>query len=232
MEPVPSITYSACLMCWKAPKQSDSDYCGPTCSSEAERRAVLLLEAPQGHVTFQSISEKFQKTWCDSSPCPEVLKVYRIVEKYGNVAGFEKYRHTKAPSQEECSRWHGTTRECDIGDFDEFCSSSTCLLCSTIQNSFDISKSKAGIHTSATSSQSDFYSEVTETSSRKMLLLTEVTPGINIKLTSQENRDQKPDGFDSVQIISQYSNGKTSLVDDLIVYTANAIRPLYLVVYG
>jgi len=82
-----------------------------------------------------------------------------------------------------------------------------------------------------------------------MLLLTDVTPGINIELTSQENRGQKPDGFDSVskqvalcrlsphslvikvRVISQSSNGKTSPVDDLIVYTANAIRPLYLVVY-
>ena len=50
----PSITYSSCLMCWRASQQSGSEFCGSRCASAAEGQAVLLLEAPQGHVTFQS----------------------------------------------------------------------------------------------------------------------------------------------------------------------------------
>jgi hypothetical protein len=50
----PPVTSSACLMCWRASKQPASDLCSSNCISAAEKQAVLLLEAPQGHATYQA----------------------------------------------------------------------------------------------------------------------------------------------------------------------------------
>jgi len=234
---IPSSTYSACLMCWKVPQQADSEFCDHTCSSAAEKLATLLLEAPQGHVTFQRVSEHFHNTWKTSAPCPEVLTVYKIVEHHSDVEGFDKYRNkvcarTNAQDKES-RRWYGTKRECDLGDRDDedLCSSPTCLLCSTIRHSFDLPKCHEGIHTSSTSDQSDRYSEGTRTSPRKVMLLTDVSSGKEVKLSEEEALREKPFDYDSVRIVNLSGNRKVSPPDDLIVYTKDAIKPLYLVVY-
>jgi hypothetical protein len=50
---VPSITYSACLMCWSAAQQKLSEFCSISCQEAAQDNGPILLEALRGHVTFQ-----------------------------------------------------------------------------------------------------------------------------------------------------------------------------------
>jgi hypothetical protein len=45
---------SICLMCRKAGKQSNSHFCGQACKDAAEKKGPMILEVPQGHVTFKS----------------------------------------------------------------------------------------------------------------------------------------------------------------------------------
>jgi len=41
-------------MCQKAAKQSNSPFCGKTCTELAEKQSPMMLEVPAGHITFNS----------------------------------------------------------------------------------------------------------------------------------------------------------------------------------
>jgi hypothetical protein len=83
------------------------------------------------------------------------------------------------------------------------------------------------------------------------MLLTNVSSGKEIELMRDEVRHERPFDYDSVseinlisfiptvylivfqvRVIDRSNNGQVSSRDDLIVYTKDAIMPLYLVVYG
>lgn len=57
-----------------------------------------------------------------------------VVEARGNFVAAGK------SAGNECRRWHGTNRQCKLGDKGEtnFCSSTTCSLCSIVKSSYDI----------------------------------------------------------------------------------------------
>ena len=125
-------------------------------------------------------------------------------------------------------RWHGTNRNCNIGDGGRtsLCSFPQCSLCCIIKTSFDIAHSKKktgwgrfgnGIYTSSTSSKfvgyssnativlilvprSNDYSKNLAPSPWKAVLLAYVVVG-NAKnfTTSQPALTQAPAGFDSVR---------------------------------
>ena len=70
-------------------------------------------------------------------------------------------------SGNERRRWHGTGRNCNIGDNGQtsFCSSPQCSLCCILRTSFDMARSKggnfgSGIYTSSASSKFVTHSEV------------------------------------------------------------------------
>jgi hypothetical protein len=42
---------------------------------------------------FFLVSDLFKNTWKTSRPCPEVLRVYKIVENKGHAAKYEKFRY-------------------------------------------------------------------------------------------------------------------------------------------
>jgi len=126
------------------------------------------------------------------SSCPAVRRVYKIIMPAAKLASYEAYRfvprlnivetqltgdhyRTQVESRgnfvaqgrsagNENRRWHGTRRVCNLGDkgCTQFCSSSSCSLCSIIRNSFDITlwgkktgwgRFGKGIYTSSTSSK-------------------------------------------------------------------------------
>jgi len=186
----------------------------------------MLLEALRGHVTFQEVSDLFKNTWKTSRPCPEVLRVYKIVENSSHAAKYEKFRKAHAKSREE-RRWHGTTYECNVGDPNEedFCDSPACQLCQTISRSFGTSKFKSGVHTSKASSRSSTYSD-------DVMLLVDVCFGDQISLARDEIPPEGFKDYDTARISKRSSNGQSSPVDDVIVCQKNAIRPSYLVFYG
>ena len=128
------------------------------------------------------------------------------------------------------SRWHGTTRSCNVGDNGRtsLCYSPQCSLCCIIRTSFDITHSKKktgwgrfgnGIYTSFTSSKlvrctpiavvililfvsrSNDYSENLVPSPWKAVLLANVVVG-NAKrfTTNQPALTRPPAGFDSVRL--------------------------------
>jgi hypothetical protein len=126
-------------------------------------------------------------------------------------------------------RWHGTNRECNIGDNGRtsLCYSLQCSLCSIIRSSFDMAYSKKktgwgrfgdGIYTSSTSSKfvgyslvitnflipvvcrSNDYSTNLTSSPWKAVLLSYVVVGKCQKFTTdQPSLTQPPAGFDSVR---------------------------------
>ncbi|KAF7378243.1 PARP catalytic domain-containing protein [Mycena sanguinolenta] len=239
-----------CLMCKQAPKQPQSPFCGAACAYDAEKNGPTILEIPAGHVTFKSVTDQFKVSWRHTGKdCPPVRRVYIIVAARATQANYEAYQRTvenaghfalsgRSPGNEN-RRWHGTQRECNLGDRGntQFCASTKCSLCRIIKSSFDISlcgtntgwgRFGTGIYTSSTSSKSDDYSHNDCSSSFKAILLNKVIVGKGYKLThDRPSLTGPPAGYDSVLA----ETGGSLNHDELVVYTNAAIRPSYLVIY-
>lgn len=232
-------------MCRKAPKHGPSHFCSTKCATQAQSKATCLLEVPQGHDTFKSVEHQFKDTWRMPGRTPPSVKyVYKIVEPASRTAKYDQYRATveargqfarhKLTAGNECRRWHGTRRECQLGEpgHTNFCASTTCALCSIIKSSFNLSMSRggrfgSGIYTSSTSSKSDGYASNVHASPVKAILLNKVVvgkchkdSGLNPSLTAA------PAGYDSV-----VAPGSQGAADELIVYNNDAVRASFLVVY-
>ena len=135
------------------------------------------------------------------------------------------------PSGNQQRRWHGTNRECGLGENgrNSFCHSAQCSLCCIIRTSFDLSHSGKksgsrfgpGIYTSSTSSKfvghsrtisvdlifvipsSNGYSKNLTASALKAVLLVYVVVGKAKKIAAnQPTATQPPAGFDSVRSTS------------------------------
>jgi len=154
-----------------------------------------------------------------------------LVEAKGNFIAQGKTRGN------ENRRWHGTTRNCNIGDKGEtdFCPDPTCSLCSIMKSSFDLSFSMGtgmfggGIYTSSTTSKSDHFSRNVRASEWKAMLLNKVVVGKGYRMTAGDTTlVGPPDGFDSV--LAEASDSGLNY-DELVVYNNDAIRPSYLVMY-
>jgi len=198
------------------------------------------------------VVSQFQQNWKHPSPCPTVRAIYKVISSQQIVDRYENYRSaveergnfvaTGQPFGNERRRWHGTTRECTLGDKEcnKFCSSDSCSLCNIIRTSFDLKmfgKHKgwgrygSGIYTSATSSKSNDYSENRQTAVRspwKAVLLNKVVVGKGFRIkTNSDKLTAPPAGYDSVL-------GEVGVVlnyDELVVYNNDAVIPSYLVMY-
>ncbi|KAH6913474.1 hypothetical protein BKA70DRAFT_1262986 [Coprinopsis sp. MPI-PUGE-AT-0042] len=245
-----TLAENLCLMCMKAQKMANSHFCSQTCIDDAEKKGPAVLEVPHGHVTFKSVAEQFKVSWRHTgTTCPTVRRVYKIVITPAASASYDSYRAAiEAKGQfvaqgrsagNENRRWHGTRRVCNLGDkgHTTFCSSTTCSLCSIIRNSYDISlwgkktgwgRFGKGIYTSSTSSKSNDYSHNDCKSHLKAILLNKVVVGKGCKMM-QDNTTlvTPPNGFDSVLA----EKGGSLNYDELVVYTNDAIRPSFLVMY-
>ncbi|CAK5269539.1 unnamed protein product [Mycena citricolor] len=240
-----------CLMCKQAAKQAHSHFCGPTCADDAEKNGPMLLEVPLGHVTFKSVADQFKTSWRHSNKhVPPVKRIYKVVAPHSSMAAYKAYQAaveksgnfvaTGRSAGNENRRWHGTRRECTLGDkghSPQFCSSTTCSLCCIIKSSFDISlwgtktgwgRFGKGIYTSSTSSKSDDYSKNDCNSALKAILLNRVIVGKGCKLTHDNSSlTSAPAGYDSVLA----EKGGSLNYDELVVYNNDAIRPSFLVMY-
>ncbi|PFH48376.1 hypothetical protein AMATHDRAFT_5869 [Amanita thiersii Skay4041] len=240
-----------CLLCLQAPKMANSHFCGQTCADEAESKGPMVLEVPLGHSTFKSVAEQFKTSWRHGTSCPPVRHVYKIVAPQAALATYNAYRDdvekrgqfvaAGRSAGNENRRWHGTTRECRLGDKGEtqFCASQTCSLCCIVKLSYDLSlfgkktgwgRFGKGIYTSSTSSKSNDYSRNASScnSHLKTILLNKVVVGRGAKmLHDSTNLTAPPSGYDSVLA----EKGGSLNYDELVVYTNDAIRPSFLVVY-
>ncbi|KAF8626100.1 hypothetical protein AX17_006596 [Amanita inopinata Kibby_2008] len=242
---------NVCLMCRQAPKMANSHFCGQNCTDDAEKKASLILEVPQGHSTFKSVADQFKTSWRHGTSCPPVKHVYKIVASQTSHAAYNTYRNgvetrgqfatAGRSAGNENRRWHGTTRECSLGDKGQtqFCSSQTCSLCSIVKSSYDLSlfgkktgwgRFGKGIYTSSTSSKSNDYSRNASScnSPLKAILLNKVVVGRGCKMIHDSTSlTTPPSGFDSVLA----EKGGSLNYDELVVYTNDAIRPSFLVMY-
>ncbi|KAJ3720500.1 hypothetical protein FB446DRAFT_323999 [Lentinula raphanica] len=239
-----------CLMCLKAAKQTNSHFCSKACADAAELKGPTVLEVPAGHVTFKDVAEQFKSSWRHvGTKCPTVKRVYKIVSTQSSLAAYNAYKATvEARGQfvaagrsagNENRRWHGTKRECNFGDkgHTQFCGSHTCSLCCIVKTSFDLGlfgkktgwgRFGKGIYTSSTSSKSNDYSTNECRSPLKAILLNKVVVGKGCKLTQDNvSLTAPPLGYDSVLA----EKGGSLNYDELVVYTNDAIRPSFLVMY-
>ncbi|EKM78961.1 hypothetical protein AGABI1DRAFT_41363 [Agaricus bisporus var. burnettii JB137-S8] len=238
-----------CLMCLQAPKTTLSHFCSQTCIDKVEKLGSTILEVPVGHVTFKSVADQFKSSWRHNSQCPSVRRIYKICFPPSSLAAYNTYKSSvEARGQfasqgrsagNENRRWHGTRRECHLGDKGntQLCASSTCSLCSIVKNSYDLSlfgkktgwgRFGRGIYTSSTSSKSNDYSQNDCKSNLKAILLNKVVVGKGHKLTHDlTSLTAPPHGFDSVLA----ERGGSLNYDELVVYTNDAIRPSFLVMY-
>jgi len=238
-----------CILCRRAEKYGDSKFCRP-CETALRGVGPILVGVPKDNETYNNVANQFRQSWRHPTPCPKVQEIYKIVERQKTVDKYNAYRDgvearggftTKnLTSGNQRRRWYGTNRNCNIGDNGRtsLCSSPHCSLCCIIGTSFNIAHSKKtgwgqfgnGIYTSSTSSKSNDYSKNLASSPRKAALLAYVVVGKAKKFTTdQPTLTQPPAGFDSV--IGEASPTGSLNCDELIVYTNDAVRPAYLVMY-
>ncbi|KAG9315168.1 ADP-ribosylation [Chiua virens] len=240
---------NGCLLCGKAVKKGH--FCGQACSSKVEKSAPLLIEVPNAHDTFKSVADQFKASWRHQSACPTVRHVYKVIGHPTSIVKYDAYRAsveargkfaaTGRSAGNENRRWHGTTRECLLGDNGNtgLCPSASCSLCGIIRTSYSLNlfgkktgwgRFGAGIYTSSTSSKSNDYSSNIKPSGQKAILLNKVVVGKGYKMT-QDNAKMTapPPGYDSV--LAEVVLGGSLNYDELVCYAENAIRPSYLLIY-
>ncbi|KAG8836112.1 hypothetical protein FRC20_007135 [Serendipita sp. 405] len=196
---------------------------------------------------FRTIADLFTQTWQHPTNRPTIQYIYVIVstEEYDRMyrayrAGVESVGNFLSQGLNEGNeqfRWHGTTRECRVGDpgNPSLCASTSCPMCSIIRYSFDIERFGPrwgrfgkGIYTSAVSSKSNDYQKTLQATDWSSLLLNNVVIGNGYHI--QSNSDtllQPPSGYDSISGLP----GQALNYEETVVYRNDAIRPAYLVIY-
>ncbi|KAF9644284.1 ADP-ribosylation [Thelephora ganbajun] len=240
-----------CISCRRAEKFGESKFCFP-CEEHLKTVAPGLVLVPRDNETYHNVANQFQRSWRHPTLCPKIRAIYKIVERPEIMDRYNVYRNAVEfrggftakgiTSGNQQRRWHGTNRGCRVGESGQttLCYSPQCALCSIIRTSFDIAHSKKktgwgrfgnGIYTSSTSSKSNDYSNNIVSSPWKAVLLAYVAVGrAKTFETDQPTLTQPPNGYDSV--IGEPSPMGSLNYDELVVYTNDAVRPAYLVMYG
>ncbi|KAG8809437.1 hypothetical protein FRC19_005218 [Serendipita sp. 401] len=236
-----------CIQCSTVDSAPGSVFCGADCVLQARARAPALMALPHGHYMFRTIADLFTQTWQHPTSRPTIQYIYVIVstEEYDRMyrayrAGVESVGNFLSQGLNEGNeqfRWHGTTRECRVGDpgNPSLCTSTSCSMCSIIRYSFDIERFGPrwgrfgkGIYTSAVSSKSNDYQKTLQATDWSSLLLNNVVIGNGYHI--QSNSDtllQPPSEYDSISGLP----GQALNYEETVVYRNDAIRPAYLVIY-
>ncbi|KAI0277036.1 hypothetical protein BGY98DRAFT_655667 [Russula aff. rugulosa BPL654] len=256
-----------CLFCKEMPTvevgSKQSDFCSKHCSMAALSRVPTILEVPVRNENIRRVShdrgspcapddgnfnpvvvDQFTKQWKHPTQKPTVIKVWRIFGHRPVLDQFYRYqleveRRTGIHGGNTRRRFHGTVRECTLGDTSRdgnLCAQTSCNMCRIIESSFQRARALErtnfgrfgeGIYTSATSSKANAYYDGNASPNRAMLL-NDVVMGKAIKLrTTDESLMEPPPGYDAV--IGE--PGGDLNYDECIVYKNDAIRASFLIVY-
>ncbi|KAF9650501.1 hypothetical protein BDM02DRAFT_3140877 [Thelephora ganbajun] len=240
-----------CIHCRQA-DENGTQLC-KGCDEMFKQRAPTIIPVPMDHDAFWHVVDRFTESWAHPTQCPTVqaVRVYKIVLTQHRLDMYLGYRDTleyygRFAAQgkligNECVLWHSSRRSCSLGEAGQTtpCVIPGCCLCSIIRGSFDTGNSTtntpagrfgAGIYASAKASKasdrsSDDKSVVTPW---KALLLNNVAAGHECVMRYGDTTlKEPPPGYNSV-----YGQAGGILNDDeLVVYTNNAIRPTWLVMY-
>lgn len=236
-----------CIQCSHNQSAIGSVFCGPQCVLQARAGAPKLMVLPAAHYMFRTVSDLFRANWTHPTAVPTLQYIFVIVstEEYDRmyrayregVDSVGKFQAQGLKEGNEQYRWHGTSRECKVGDpgHPNLCTSASCSLCSIIRYSFDIDRFGPrwgrfgkGIYTSGTSSKSNDYQKNLQPSQWSALLLNNVVVGRGYQLYDNSDKlIQPPPGYDSVLGVP----GRALNYDETVVYRNDAIRPAYLVLY-
>ncbi|PPQ90293.1 hypothetical protein CVT25_013118 [Psilocybe cyanescens] len=218
----------ACLLCKSRPKFKKYHLCGKTCKQIAIKSTPLILEAPVGHATFDMVEKKFKSSWKNpGSTCPPVKKIYKIIENKNFLQPYDRYKKSVG---NEVFCYHGTTRKCTLGAAGntQLCANTTCALCSILRTSFKTSLANPsgafgpGVYSSSASNKAFSYTGA----GTGAVLLSKVVLG-NVRAVNGWNEVMScPPGFNSVVFDRQ--NGS---LNETIVYTDDAIRPVFLMIF-
>jgi hypothetical protein len=213
------------------------------------RNAPGIIEIAEENETFKSVSQQFKRSWRHTTTCPKVRAIYKIVSAKQILDKYNAYRDSveargnftavNRPPGNENRRWHGTRRKCTLGDkgCTTLCPDPQCSLCCIVRTSFDLAqfgkktswgRFGPGIYTSSTSSKANDYSSTDSSSPWNAMLLNKVVVGKGYKiLHDNPSLAAPPPGYDSVLA----EVGGSLNYDELVVYSNDAVRPSYLVMY-
>ncbi|KAJ2913101.1 hypothetical protein MD484_g7311, partial [Candolleomyces efflorescens] len=210
----------ACLLCKVRPKNGRYHFCGKTCKGIALKSTPLILEIPKSHASYDMVENKFKSGW-KSGSAPSITKIFKIIENEEFLNPYDAYR--KAVGPKENYLYHGTKRQCQLGvSTTKLCASSSCAICSILKTSFKVEIANPwgrfgkGIYTSSASNKAFGYC-----GAGGVMLLNKVVLG-NV---GQANGSGCPSGYNSVVYDPQGAANET------IVFTNDAIRPVFLIVF-
>jgi len=214
----------ACLLCKSRPKYKSYHLCGKTCKQISVKSTPLLLEAPAGHVSHKMVEKKFQTAWAVGT-APAIKHIYKIIENNSFLQPYDAYKKRVG---NEVFRYHGTKRTCTLGTNGntKLCSGS-CSLCSILRTSFKTSLAGngcfgRGIYSSSSPQKAHAYMGGTGA-----MVLTKVVLGKVWDVCTQSHVTSLPAGYNSVV----YNPANTPSANETIVYTDDAIRPVFLIIF-
>lgn len=205
-----------------------------------------ILPLTPADLDFLPIQQQFLRSWKHpDKPKPEVCAVFRILSPEQSLEKYSSYllkvAKKRGLANVEELLFHGTSRSCRLGETKsnvQLCTMPECYLCCIIRESFHIDKSGTshsfqrfgkGIYTTSCSSKADsYFRDVSEGSPFRMVLVNRVVVGKPRRVLHNRHRTLSPASYDSLIGVP----GDVLNYQETVVYTDEAIRPAYLIVYA
>ncbi|KAJ7481395.1 hypothetical protein B0H11DRAFT_2023739 [Mycena galericulata] len=206
---------------------------------EIEKEPKLLELLEDSHKRYNDVALSLTINWHHTDRKLEGIRyVYKIKPKQSSIFAYDEYL-TRLDDDTVWMLWHGTSRNCTLGDDPtnlDPCDDSSCSLCQIIRGGFKNSKARAsgmfgqGIYSTSISSKAAGYSTTNGRSPYRVLLWNEVALGKKYHATQPRRyATEPPPGYDSVH--GKTGDSSTLKFEEYCVYDNNAIRPKYLVLY-
>ncbi|KAJ2921131.1 hypothetical protein H1R20_g15969, partial [Candolleomyces eurysporus] len=173
------------------------------------------------------VERNFKTAWkAGSSPIPAITRIYKVVENEEFHRPYDSYRERVGP--EECYRYHGTPRQCELGvSTKKLCTSSTCAVCNILKTSFKVDLAKPsgafgkGVYTSSASNKAFSYCK-----EDGALLLNKAVLGRVRQVHGWNEVMSCPPEHDSV-VFDRFRG----VLNETIFYSDDAIRPVFLIIF-
>ncbi|KAI0080962.1 ADP-ribosylation [Panus rudis PR-1116 ss-1] len=215
-------------------------------------RRARLVPLERDSSRYLEIRDLFERGWKHPSKhLPYLHSVFKVIAPEANVKPFLTYQSSVLTTSwwspfvragTEALLFHGTTRACLFGETPQSvlpCKLSGCSLCAIVRDSFDVNKCGnkhkfsrfgKGIYTSSCSSKADDYvRNLSKRAKHRVLLLNRVALGRTYRLKrNAQHLTAPPSGYHSVL----GEPGIDLNYEETVVYSNDAIRPGYLLVYG
>ncbi|PFH48378.1 hypothetical protein AMATHDRAFT_5871 [Amanita thiersii Skay4041] len=219
------------------------------CKGKWNRLILIQNHEPR----FAELQKQFLDGWTHpKKEKPEIRAIFKILSSKQSLSPYLEHRTKVSISffvkffsrtvGNEQLLFHGTTRCCRLGEDTSsvyLCDVPDCLLCNVIRKSYDVDrcgmKNKfrrfgTGIYSTSCSSKADDYSQNTSPKAKlRVLLVNRVVVGRPYRLRRNAiSMTEAPPGYHSV--IGE--PGEDLNYEETVVYSNDAIRPAYLIVYG